>query len=99
MLTISSYSAELVKDPFGILPGTRYEFVLNLDIPDDDELHHELGVYARVVYKEQDGEGAIVKYDLHERSTDRYLDFDLEDEEVAILLSFCKERTAEAEGS
>ncbi|AWB46483.1 pullulanase [Paenibacillus sp. CAA11] len=91
MITFKSYSAELVKDPFGILSGQRYEFIIDLDIPEEDELYMENGVYARVVVKEDEGGISIIKYDLMERSTDKMLDFDLEEEEESALEAFCKE--------
>ncbi len=50
MFDITEYSVELMKDPFGILTGKRYEFLLDLDVPEDDELHHEEGVSLRVIY-------------------------------------------------
>lgn len=92
MLTITEYSVELVQDPFGILPGKRYEFLLDLDVPDDDELYCDNGVYARVIYSVEESASRIVKYELRERNTDRYLEVDLEDEEVAAFADFCKEQ-------
>ncbi|MBB3111236.1 hypothetical protein FHS18_003304 [Paenibacillus phyllosphaerae] len=97
MLTITSYSVELVKDPFGILPGKRYEFILDLEIPEDDELHSEMGIYVRVVYRSQEENSGIVKYEIRERSSDRYIEMDFEDEELAEIDSFCREHLAEAE--
>lgn len=91
MLNIAEYSVELVKDPFGILDGKRYEFILDLDVPDDDELYSENGVYARVIFSVADSGSRIVKYELRERSTDRYLEIDLEDEELAAFAQFCQE--------
>ncbi|WP_372663480.1 DUF6509 family protein [Cohnella sp.] len=95
MLTITEYSAELVKDPFKILTGKRYEFLLYLDIPEDDELYSEHGIYIKLVYKLEEDQGSIVNYDLIERSTDRILDFDVEEDEEAQLNAFCKENLPE----
>lgn len=50
MITIKEYEVQLINDKFGILPGNRYEFLLYLDVPEDDELNHENGVYAKVIY-------------------------------------------------
>ncbi|WP_127530444.1 DUF6509 family protein [Paenibacillus kobensis] len=94
MLTITEYSVELVKDPFGIIPGQRYEFILDLDVPDDDELYSEGGVYARVIFGVEESGSRIVKYELRERSSDRYLEIDLEDEELAVFAEFCREQLA-----
>lgn len=91
MLTITEYSAELVKDPFKILAGQRYEFLLYLDIPEDDELYSEHGIYVKLVYKMDEGQGSIVNYDLIERTTEKILDFDMEEDEEAEVAAFCKE--------
>ncbi|WP_223068728.1 DUF6509 family protein [Paenibacillus caui] len=97
MLTISDYSVEWVKDPFGILTGKRYEFKADLDIPEEDDLYSVNGVYARVIVKVEEGQTSIVAYDLLEKGTDQILDFDLEDEEEADLAAFCKEHLPKPE--
>ncbi|QCT04736.1 hypothetical protein E6C60_4031 [Paenibacillus algicola] len=89
MLEIIEYTAEYIKDPFGILSGKRYEFVLDLNVPEDDELYREQGVYLRAIYLED--ENRIVKYDFYERVSDQYLDFDMEPEEEEELTRFCRE--------
>lgn len=95
MLNITEYSAELVKDPFGILAGQRYEFILDLDLEEDDELFSENGVSARVIFKVDGEEASIVRYDLIERITNKPLDLDLEPEEEEALAAFCKEHLPE----
>lgn len=97
MLTISEYSVELVKDPFKILTGKRYEFLIDLDLDEDDDLYSEKGIYVKAVYKVDGEQGSIVNYDLMEKSTDRLLDFDLETEEEEALAAFCKEHYSEGE--
>ncbi|WP_256759322.1 DUF6509 family protein [Cohnella sp. WQ 127256] len=97
MLTIAEYSVELVKDPFQILVGKRYEFLLDLELEEDDELYSEQGIFIKVVYKVDGEQGSIVNYDLIEKSTERHLDLDLEAEEEAALAAFCQEHYSEAE--
>ncbi|MFC5471024.1 DUF6509 family protein [Cohnella suwonensis] len=99
MLSVEEYSVELVKDPFQILAGKRYEFLidLDLDLEEGDELYTDKGVYVKAVYKVDGEQGSIVNYSLLERVTDRPLDFDLEDEEEEALAAFCKEHYVEAE--
>lgn len=97
MLTIAEYSVELVKDPFQILAGKRYEFLLDLELEEDDELYSEQGIFIKVVYKVDGEQGSIVNYDLIEKSTERHLDLDLEAEEEAALAAFCQEHYSEAE--
>lgn len=95
MLIFTSYTVEDVKDPFGILSGKRYEFMINLDIPEEDELFEENGVSVRAVVKAEADEAVLVTYDLLETTTGRLLEFDLEDEEEAELAQFCKEHLPE----
>ncbi|WP_310550996.1 DUF6509 family protein [Paenibacillus glufosinatiresistens] len=95
MLPIASYSVEEIRDPFGIIPGKRYELMVELDIPEEDELYSESGVTARVVMKELDGEVSLVTYDLMETTTQTLLDFELEEEEEAELAVFCREKIGE----
>ncbi|CAH0346128.1 DUF6509 family protein [Bacillus sp. CECT 9360] len=91
MITITSYSVDLLKDSFGILTGERYEFLLDIDVPEDDELFSEKGLYIRVLYTVEEHRSVIVKYDIIEKETDNIMDFELEEEEEAIIDSFCKE--------
>ncbi|WP_274364344.1 DUF6509 family protein [Paenibacillus thermotolerans] len=97
MVTITEYSVELVKDPFGIIKGKRYEFILDIDVDEDDELYSEQGVALRVIYGVEEEKQRIVKYDILERNTEKHLDFDLEDDELEEVEAFCKEHLTEAE--
>ncbi|WP_339318377.1 DUF6509 family protein [Paenibacillus sp. FSL R10-2734] len=95
MLTFKGYNVENVKDPFGILTGKRYEFMVQLDVPEDDELYIENGVSARAIIKVDEDQVSIVSYDLQETTTGNLLDFDMEEDEEAALLLFCKEHLPE----
>ncbi|MCJ8013284.1 DUF6509 family protein [Paenibacillus sp. KQZ6P-2] len=97
MLTITEFQVEHIKDPFRILAGKRYEYKLDIEVPEDDELYSENGLYVRAIYNEQEEGGNLVKYDLYEKTTDRYLDFDLEDDEVQVIEAFCREHLGDAE--
>lgn len=96
-MEVSAYSVERVKDPFGILDGDRYEFILDVEVDEEDELHREAGVSVRVVYSMDEGKGRIVTYGLLERTTERAIDLELEAEELESLESFCREHAHEAE--
>ncbi|MDP4097300.1 DUF6509 family protein [Paenibacillus sp. P96] len=96
-MEITSFTVETVKDPFGIIAGTRYEYMLELEVDEEDELYSANGVYLRVIYSVEEDRTRIVKYELYERSTDRYLEFDLEEDELAEVDAFCSEHLAEAE--
>ncbi|MDF2959696.1 MAG: hypothetical protein K0S39_1431 [Paenibacillus sp.] len=96
MITITGYSVEQVKDPFAILTGERYEFLLDIEVDEDDELYSENGLYIRVIYRVEENRTGIVKYEILEHKTNQYLDFDLEEEEEALISAFCKEHLQEA---
>jgi len=97
MLTVTEYSVELVKDPFRILSGTRYEFVIDLELDEEDDLYSPSGIYVKAVYKVDGEEGLVVSYKLYEKTTDRFVDAELEDEEEAALAAFCKEHYPEGD--
>jgi hypothetical protein len=97
MVNVTAYTVEQVKDPFGILYGKRYEFILDLDVEEDDELYSQQGISLRVIYSVNGTSERIVKHDLIESNTNRYLEFDLEEEELVEVAAFCKEHVAEAE--
>lgn len=96
MITISSHKVDHVKDPFGILSGKRYEFRLDLDVEEDDELYSPMGIYARAVLKIDEGKATLLSSDLLERSTDRLLDFDMEEDEEQAVLDYCQRHLPEA---
>lgn len=91
MFSITEYSVENMKDPFGILTGARYEFVLDLDVPDDDELYHEDGVCIRVIYVVEEDSSRIAKYEFLIKSTNKYIDFELEEDEEKMVFEFCRD--------
>lgn len=90
MLTITNHTVKLIKDPFKILTGERYEFILEIDVPEDDELYFENGLNARVIYTVDETRTGIVKYELLERTSEKYVEFDLEDDELEVIDIFCK---------
>ncbi|GGI45268.1 hypothetical protein GCM10008018_11230 [Paenibacillus marchantiophytorum] len=95
MFTITSYTVELVKDPFKILTGQRYEFLLDIEVEEDDDMYSESGLYIRVIYNVEEDKSGLLKYEVYEKTTQLYLDFELEDDEVASVAAFCKEHVHE----
>lgn len=96
MLEFTSYKVDNLKDPFGILTGKRYEFMVNVEVPEDDELYVEGGISVRAIIKVDDeGQTSIVSYDLQETTTGQILEFDMEEDEEEALLLFCKEHLPE----
>ena len=95
MLTITGYSVELIKDPFEILTGKRYEWMLDIEVAEDDELHSDNGLYVRVIYVVEESKAGMVRYEIFEKTNDKYVDFELEDDELAVIEAFCKEHLTE----
>jgi hypothetical protein len=97
MFTTTSYTVEVIKDPFGILTGRRYEFLIDIEVEEDDELYSESGLYIRAIYNVEEGKSGLLKYELYEKTTQLYLDFELEDDEIAEVDAFCKAHVLEAD--
>ncbi|CAM4500851.1 hypothetical protein FHS16_005632 [Paenibacillus endophyticus] len=97
MFTITEYSSELVKDPYGILTGKRYEMVLDLEVEEDDELYQEEGISLRVIFVVEEAGSRVAKYEFLTRATNAYLDFELEEDEEQTVLAFCAEHYDKAE--
>jgi hypothetical protein len=95
-LNIIEFQVEQVKDPFGILSGKRYEFLLDLELDEEDELYSPHGVYMKAIYVVEESGGGIIKHELYERTTNRFLEFELEDDELAEAETFCAEHYKEA---
>ena len=90
-MNITQFSVEEILDPTNIIEGKRYEFILDVEIDEEDELYHEAGIEIRVLLGEKDGEPFILNYFIMEKAEGEYLDFALEDEELAMILTFCHE--------
>ncbi|MFJ8064394.1 DUF6509 family protein [Psychrobacillus sp. NPDC096426] len=96
-MNITSYEVEKIKDPTGIITGDRYEFLLGIEVPEDDELFDEdSSLDLRVILAVIETEERIVQYHFLNRSNGNVLDFALEGEEEVEVLTFCKEHYKEA---
>lgn len=96
-MEIVEYTIEKLKDPTGILEGDRYEFFLDLDIPEDDDLYTENGVQLRVIYAVDSKGSRIASYTFLERVNNKVLDFELEEDEETMVQEFCKDHLDESE--
>jgi Family of unknown function (DUF6509) len=92
-LNITGHTVEKLEDPFGLLSGDRYEFFLELNIDEEDELYSDKGIGLRVIFVSDAGEEKISNYYLYERGSEKVLDFALEEEEEALVLDYCKQNT------
>lgn len=94
-MEITGYSFEKLIDPTGILEGDRYEFYIDIEVDEDDELYSEKGLYIRVILAVDNNGSRIPQYQIFERETDTYLDFALDEEEENQILEFCKAKIKE----
>lgn len=73
---ISSYTVEEINDPTGILSGERYEFFLDIDVDEDDELYLEQGIRLRVLFYKGEDEMKILNYHFQENNNEEILNLD-----------------------
>lgn len=91
-MEITQFSMEEILDPTNIIEGRRFEFLLDIEVDEEDELYSEAGVEIRVLVGQKENEVFILNYFLIDKGTNDYLDFELEDDEIAMILKFCKEQ-------
>ncbi|WP_190323517.1 DUF6509 family protein [Rummeliibacillus sp. TYF-LIM-RU47] len=91
-MDILAYTMEEIVDPTHIIEGERYEFLLDIEIDEEDELYREGGLEIRAIISKKNGEIAIANYFLIAKADASVLDFALEEDEEAMILAFCKER-------
>ncbi|MDN4494675.1 DUF6509 family protein [Ureibacillus aquaedulcis] len=91
-MEITQFSIEEIKDPTNIIEGKRFEFLLDIEVDEEDELYTEAGLEIRVlVGQKASDEIFILNYFLINKGDNSYLDFELEEDEEAMILNFCKE--------
>ncbi len=91
VMNITGHEVEKLEDPFGLLTGDRYEFFLDLDVDEEDELYSEKGVGLKVIFVVEDGSSKISHYHFYEKESENVLDFALEEDEEELVKSYCKE--------
>lgn len=93
-MEITAFAIEEIKDPTNIIEGKRYEFLLDVEVDEEDELYTEAGIEIRAIMGELNEEIRLVNYFVIDKSNNEFLDFALEDEEEAMIIDFCKEQLA-----
>lgn len=91
-MEITQFSIEEIKDPTNIIEGKRYEFLLDVEVDEEDELYSEAGIEIRVLLADKEGDISIASYFITDKTEKKYLDFALEDEEEEMILAFCREQ-------
>ena len=97
LLDILAYTMEEILDPTNIIEGQRFEFLLDINVDEDDELYTEGGIEIRAIVAKKDGEMALANYFITAKASGELLDFALEDDEEESILTFCKEHIAAGE--
>ena len=90
-MEITAFSIEEIKDPTNIIEGKRYEFLLDVEVDEEDELYSAAGIEIRVIVGQKDEEVRVLNYFLTDKADDKMLDFALEEEEEAMILNFVRE--------
>ncbi|CAM3994434.1 DUF6509 family protein [Lederbergia lenta] len=90
-MNIIGHTVEELHDPTGILVGDRYEFFLQIEIPEDDELYSEHGLDLRIILAVDENGARISQYNFVEQGTNRILEFALEEDEENIVIDYCKQ--------
>lgn len=92
-MKIINHEVRKLNDPTGILEGDRYEYILAIEVEEDDELYRSGGLELRLILAVNEGETRIASYHFNDKETEKPLDFALDEEEEQEILAFCKERT------
>ncbi|MFD2868579.1 pullulanase [Kurthia sp. 3B1D] len=90
-MNILAYMMEEIKDPTNILEGQRFEFLLDIEVDEEDELYTEGGIDLRVIVSKNDDDIKIENYFFIQKSDQKVLEFGLEDDEEAEVLAFVKQ--------
>ncbi|MGM9945605.1 MAG: DUF6509 family protein [Lysinibacillus sp.] len=98
-MEITAFSIEEIKDPTNIIEGKRYEFLLDVEVDEDDELYSAAGIEIRVIAGQKDEEIRVLNYFLTDKADNKMLDFALEEEEEAMILNFVREELSKQQNA
>lgn len=90
-MDIIGHTVKKLEDPFGVLSGERYEFLLDLNIEEDDELFSETGTGLKIIYVIDENGSKILQYLFLEKDSGKILDFALEEDEEEMVHTYCKD--------
>lgn len=97
VVKIMEYTVEKLQDPTGILEGDRYEFFLTIEMPEEDELFEEKGLQLKVLFSPEGDQGKLLLYHFYNSIENKYLDFELEEDEENMVREFCSAHFQEEE--
>ncbi|WML53751.1 DUF6509 family protein [Neobacillus sp. PS3-12] len=94
-MNITGHTIEKLEDPFGLLTGERYEFFLDIEVDEEDELYSEKGIVLKIIYVIDDNGPKISYYHFFEKISEKVLDFALEEDEENLVKNYCAEHIIE----
>ncbi len=94
-MNITGHTVEKLEDPFGLLTGDRYEFFLDIEVDEEDELYSEKGIGLKIIYVVDDNGPKISHYHFFEKESENVLDFALEEDEEELVKNYCAQHIIE----
>lgn len=91
-MNITQFSIEEILDPTNIIEGKRYEFLLDVEVDEEDELYTAAGLEIRAIVGVIEENVRIMNYFIIDKAENKHLDFALEEDEEEMVLAFCKEQ-------
>lgn len=89
-MEITNYGFHKIQDPTGIMEGDRYEFLLDVEVDEEDELYTAGGLELRVILAVDENGARIAHYNFADKLARKTLEFGLEDDEEAEVLAYCQ---------
>ncbi|GGG10567.1 hypothetical protein GCM10007425_01120 [Lysinibacillus alkalisoli] len=93
-MNITQFSVEEIKDPTNIIEGERYEFLLDVEVDEEDELYTEAGIEVRAIIGKVADDVRMLNYFIMNKGNNEYFDFALDEDEEQMIIDFCKEELA-----
>lgn len=97
-MEITQYSIEEIKDPTNIIEGKRFEFLLDVEVDEEDELYTPAGLEVRAIVGQIDEAVRLINYFITDKSNNEMLELALEEDEEAMIIDFCKEQLTAEQG-
>lgn len=91
-MDITNYSFFAIKDPTGIMIGDRYEFLLDVEVDEEDELYTSGGLELRVILAVDENGARIAHYNFADKLSNEILEFGLEEDEEEEVLAYCQSK-------
>ncbi|MGM9950576.1 MAG: DUF6509 family protein [Lysinibacillus sp.] len=90
-MEIGAFSVEEIKDPTNIIEGKRFEFLIDLEVDEEDDLYSEAGIEIRVIVGQKEEEVRILNYFLIDKADNGILEFGLDEDEEEMIFRFVQE--------